>query len=439
MGVMPLLRSDPLRFFNDAAHRHGDVVSFRVGPMQAALVRHPEAVKHVLVDNNHNYDKQTRAYDVLRTFLGSGLLTSEGDFWRRQRRIAQPAFHRRKIAAFGEIMVHQTGEMLARWDDIAGQGNTVDVAAEMASLTLRIVGQTLLSTEVDTNAGEIGEAVTRLNHWADRAIDSLLPIGFPTLGTLRAWEASRRLDAVIDAIIRRRRDGEQRDDLLGMLMETRDADTGETMTNRQLRDEVMTIFLAGHETTATSLAWTFYLLSRHPDVERRLRAELDRELAGRQPSADDLPRLGYLQQVVKESMRLYPPAWIIDRRCVADDVVMGYQIKKHTLVLLSPYLTHRHPELWPNPEGFDPDRFVATLEESRPRYAYFPFGGGPRQCIGNGFAMMEAQLIVATVLQRFRPWLVPGHPVEQEPLVTLRPRFGLQMGLAQIATAAEAA
>lgn len=439
MGVWPLLRENPLRFLSDAAHRQGDVVGFRIGPLRAVFLRHPDAVKHVLVDNNHNYDKQTRGYDVLRTFLGSGLLTSEGDFWRRQRRIAQPAFHRRKIAAFGQIMVDDTIDMLARWDDAASLGKTIDMAEEMTSLTLRIVGQTLLSTEVESSAGEVGRAVTLLNQWADRALDSILPLGFPTPGTLRAREAARRLDTVIADIIARRRSGEHGDDLLGMLMDTRDADTGETMTDRQLRDEVMTIFLAGHETTATSLAWTFYLLSTHPEVERKIRAELERELCGRPPTVDDLPRLTYLLQVVKESMRLLPPAWIIDRHAVADDVVTGYRIKKDTLVLLSPYVTHRHPALWPNPEGFDPERFAPALEESRPRYAYFPFGGGPRQCIGNNFAMMEAQLILATVLQRFRPWLVPGYPVEPNPLITLRPRFGLHMGLARITAASDAA
>lgn len=396
-------------------------------------------MKHVLVDNSANYDKQTRGYDVLRQFLGNGLLTSSGDFWRRQRRIAQPAFHRKRIAGFADIMVSDTLDMLRRWDDVAALGNSVDLAHEMMSLTLRIVGKTMLSTDVHDSADAVGNAVTVLNEWADAAIDSLLPIGFPTPATLRARDASRRLDRVIGDIVARRRAGEQAEDLLAMLMEAKDAETGESMTDKQLRDEVMTMFLAGHETTANALAWTFYLLSTHPDIERRVRAELDAALGGTPPSLADLPRLPYLLQVIKEAMRLYPPAWMIDRNAVADDEIGGYRIRRGTLVLISPYVTHRHPGMWPNPEGFDPERFTPEAEESRPRYAYFPFGGGPRQCIGNSFAMMEAQLIVATVLQRFKPWLVPGHPVAPQTLITLRPRWGLRMGLMPVPTFATAA
>lgn len=439
LGVWPQIHADPLAFLLDAGRRHGDVVGFRIGPFRAALLRHPDAIKHVLVDNNHNYDKATRGYDVLRQFLGNGLLTSNGDFWRRQRRIAQPAFHRRRIEGFAETMVSDTLDMLRRWDELAALGNTVDLAHEMMSLTLRIVGKTLLSTDVHDTADQVGNAVTVLNEWADGAIDSLLPIGFPTPATLRARDASRKLDRIIGEIIARRRAGEHAEDLLGMLMEAKDAETGESMTDKQLRDEVMTMFLAGHETTANALAWTFYLLSTHPDIERRVRAELDGVLGGAPPTMSDLPRLPYLLQVIKETMRLYPPAWMIDRHTIADDEILGYRIRKGTLVLVSPYVTHRHPEYWPNPEGFDPERFSPANEEARPRYAYFPFGGGPRQCIGNAFAMMEAQLIVAAVLQRFRPWLVPGHPVAPETLITLRPRWGLRMGLTSIPTIAAAA
>lgn len=433
LGVWPRLRADPVKFLVEASREHGDVVAFRIGPIQAMLLRHPDAIKHVMVDNNHNYDKATRGYDVLRQFLGNGLLTSEGDFWRRQRRIAQPAFHKKRIAGFAQTMVDDTLDMLAGWETTAGLGRTIDMSHEMMALTLRIVGKTLLSTDVLDSADQVGSAVTVLNEWADKALDSMLPIGFPTPSTQRAKAASRRLDAVIEGIIAQRRAGEPGEDLLGMLMATKDAETGETMTDKQLRDEVMTIFLAGHETTANALSWIFYLLSTHPDVERRVRAELDAALGGTPPLLEDLGKLTYLGMVIKEAMRLYPPAWIIDRHAIGEDEVLGYRIRKNTLVLVSPYVTHRHPALWPNPEGFDPLRFTPELEEARPRYAYFPFGGGPRQCIGNGFAMMEAQLITATVLQRFRPWLVPGHPVELGPLITLRPRHGLRMGLERVA------
>ncbi|MBC8070605.1 MAG: cytochrome P450 [Deltaproteobacteria bacterium] len=432
LGVWPQLREDPVKFLIGAARDHGDVVAFRIGPIQAVLLRDPEAIKHVMVDNNHNYDKATRGYDVLRRFLGNGLLTSEGDFWRRQRRIAQPAFHRKRIAAFAETMVADTLDMLDAWEPIASQGRTIDMSHEMMALTLRIVGKTLLSTDVQDAADQVGAAVTTLNLWADAALDSILPIGFPTPSSQRANAAGKRLDAVIGKIIAQRRAGEPGEDLLGMLMSTKDAETGESMTDKQLRDEVMTIFLAGHETTANALSWLFYLLSTHPEVERRVRAELDEVLGARPPALDDLGKLQYLTMVIKEAMRLYPPAWIIDRHAIGEDEVLGYRIRKNSLVLLSPYVTHRHPGLWPNPEGFDPLRFTPEAEESRARYAYFPFGGGPRQCIGNGFAMMEAQLIVAAVLQRFRPWLVPGHPVELGPLITLRPAHGLKMGITRV-------
>jgi len=438
-GVFPQLRADPLAFLTAAARRHGDVVGFRIGPLRSVLLRHPDAIKHVLVDNNPNYDKHTRGYDVLREFLGNGLLTAEGDLWRRQRRIAQPAFHRRRIEGFADAMLADTLDMLRRWDDLAGLGRTVDMAHEMMALTLRIVGRTLLSTDVQDAADEVGHAVTVLHDWADARLDSLLPLELPTPRTLRARAASRRLDRIIGDLITRRRGGEHAEDLLGMLMEAKDAETGESMTDRQLRDEVTTMFLAGHETTANALAWTFYLLSTHPEVERRLRAELDAALAGVTPVLADLPRLPYLLQVVKESMRLYPPAWILDRRAKDEDSILGYRVRKNTLVLCSPYVTHRHPELWPNPEGFDPERFTAAAEATRPRYAYFPFGGGPRQCIGIAFAMMEAQLILATVLQRYRPWLIPGQSISAEPLITLRPRAGLHMGLTPIRAAAAAA
>lgn len=432
MGAMRPLFADPLGFIMHAAQTHGDVVRFRLGPITAFLLRHPDAVKRVLVDNNHNYDKQTRGYDKLRELLGQGLLTSEGELWRRQRRIAQPAFHKKRIAEFGDTMVTHTVDMLDRWDAHALLGRTIDMAHEMSGLTLRIVAKTLLNAEVGGVTEAVSEAVDVVNHFANRALHTIwmppMSVPLPIFSKVKA--AARKLDEIVVGIIEeRRRTGEDPGDLLSMLMAARDEDTGEGMTDAQLRDEVMTMFLAGHETTATALAWTFHALSLHPTVERRLRAELDTVLAGRRPTVADLPRLPYLDQVVKESMRLNPPVWMMDRRAVDDDVIGGYRIPKHSLVLVSPFVTHRDPDLWPNPEGFDPERFAPAHDGDRPRYAYFPFGGGPRQCIGNGFAGMELRLIVATVVQRFRPWLVPGQTIEREPLITMRPKPGVEMGL----------
>jgi cytochrome P450 len=389
-------------------------------------------VQRVLVDNNKNYDKQTRGYDALRVFLGNGLLTSEGDFWRRQRRIAQPAFHRDRIAAFADTMTVATQEMLSRWQAHALADRPLDIAEEMTALTLRIVARTLLSADVGEGDLAIGPSVARLNGYARDAMTSpfMVPLVVPTPRNLSFRRHAAAIDKVVLGIIaERRKTGVDQGDLLSMLMDAQDAETGERMTDRQLRDEIMTIFLAGHETTASTLAWTLWLLSLHPDVMRRVQAELARELGGRAPALGDLPRLPFLQQTVKEAMRLFPPAWAIGRRAIEDDVVGDYRVPAGALVMVSPWVTHRHPALWSNPEGFDPDRFAPEHERARPKYAYFPFGGGPRLCIGNNFAMMEAEIVLANLLQRFSPALVPGHPVEPDPMVTLRPRHGIRMHL----------
>jgi cytochrome P450 len=431
MGALRYIRDEPLRFMTGITREHGDVVQFRVGPYNTMLFAHPDAVKHVLVTNSANYDKHTPGFEVLGSLLGNGLLTSQGEFWRRQRRIAQPAFHRRRIAGFAETMVAFTEQMLERWEDAAGLGRTIDLAAEMNALTLRIVAKTLLGTEMGPIAEQVAEAVTAVNVFVNKATTGLLDRYLPTRDHLRAREAVRTLDRIVlDLVAERRRRTDSPDDLLTMLMEARDEETGEGMSDRQLRDEILTMFLAGHETTSNALAWTFYLLSTHPGIARRTRTELDEVLAGRSPTVDDLPRMTYTSRVVKESMRLYPPAWTLERRAREDDMIAGHRVRAGSLILLSAWVTHRHPTFWPNPEGFDPDRFEPEAEKQRPRHAYFPFGAGPRQCIGNNFAMMESQLIVATILPRFRPWLVPGHPVVPEPLITLRPKHGLQMGLA---------
>jgi cytochrome P450 len=431
MGALRYLREEPLQFLTDLARNHGDAVSFRVGPYKTMLFAHPDAIKHVLVTRSTNYDKQTPGYDLLGGLLGKGLLTSEGEFWKRQRRIAQPAFHRRRIAAFAETMVTFTEQMLERWADAAALGRTIDLASEMNTLTLRIVAKTLLGTEMGPLAEEVGDAVTAVNVFVNKATTDLFARVLPSAEHLRAREAVRTLDRIVfDLIADRRRRRDSPDDLLTMLLEARDEETGEGMSDRQLRDEVLTMFLAGHETTANTLAWTFYLLSTHPGITRRLCAELEAVIPGRSPSIEDLPRMTHLGRVVKESMRLFPPVWALERRTREADTITGYRVPANTLVILSPWVTHRHPRFWPNPEGFDPDRFTTEAEAARPRHAYFPFSTGPRQCIGNAFAMMESQLILATILPRFRPWLVPGHPVVPEPLITLRPRHGLQMGLA---------
>jgi cytochrome P450 len=303
----------------------------------------------------------------------------------------------------------------------------------MMRLTLRIVGRALLGTEIGDEADAVGQALPVALHWANEQITRpSLSERLPTPGNRRFRSAVGSLNGVVNGLVaQRRKSGEDPGDLLSMLMKATDAETGEAMSDQQLRDEVMTIFLAGHETTANALAWTFMLLSLHPGVDRTLRAELSSVLAGRLPTLADLPKLTYTRMVLDEALRLYPPAWSLGRRAEVDDVIDGYAIPKGSLVIVSPYVVHHNARVWDNPEGFDPERFRPGKEEGLPRFAYFPFGGGPRLCIGNNFALMEAQLLLAVLAQRARPELLAGHPVELEPMITLRPKGGLPMRLAR--------
>ncbi|WP_394834168.1 cytochrome P450 [Pendulispora rubella] len=420
---------DPLGFFGKAARDHGDIVQFDFGPYRYVLANEPESIKRVLVDNAKNYIKGY-SYRGLRLILGQGLVTSEGDFWRRQRKLAQPAFHREKLADLAQRMTDAASDMLARWYRHPS-GTTLDVHAEMMRVTLDVVGRTLLSQSLDERAEGIGDAMAVTVRIASdyAATPFPLPMWVPTPKNLRFKRAKRTLDAlVLDIIAERRKTSDVgRRDLLSMLMAARDEETNEAMTDQQLKDEVMTIVTAGHETTANAMSWTLYLLSRHPDVARRVEAEADAVLGTRLPALEDLPRMPYARAVIEESMRLYPPVWAVEREALADDVLGGYHIPKGTMVAILPYVLHRHPAYWDNPEGFDPDRFTAGTE--RPRYAYLPFGGGPRICIGNAFAMMEAQILLAMIATRYRLQLPAGARVELEPVVTLRPLHGMPMTL----------
>jgi cytochrome P450 len=394
------------------------------------LVVHPEGVKHVLQDNARNYSKDTFQYNLLSSITGRGLLTSDGDFWLRQRRLAQPAFHRQRIAAFAELMTGYAEAMLVRWEGFAARGEPIDVAAEMMHLALQIVCKALFSIEIGGAADELAQAtLVVLDHIVGRARTfGMVPQWLPTPGNLRYRKALAVLeDAVNATIAHRRRDAGTTADLLAMLMSARDAETGQGMTDRQLRDEMMTILIAGHETVASALAWTWYLLAMDPAAEAKLHAELAAVLGGRTPEVDDLPDLRYTQAVFEEALRLYPPAWIITRKALAGDEIGGYRVPANALVVTSPYVTQRQAALWPDPEAFNPDRFSETRSADRPRFAFYPFGGGPRLCIGDQFAMTEAKLVIATVAQRCRLISLPGHPIAVEPGVTLRPKHGLLM------------
>jgi len=424
-------RRDPLGYIEKLQREHGDVVGLGWGPVRNFLIFHPADIKRVLQDNNQNYVKGAI---IARTkiVIGEGLFTSEGDFWRRQRRLAQPAFHRKRIAAFVDTMADATANMLQRWDGLARDGGTFDAAVEMNRVTLAVVGRTLFGVDLDDEAAAVGPALGDvLGFVNERATTYIpLPMWVPTARHRRFLASRRVLDDLVYAIIRKRREhATSGDDLLGMMMDARDADTGEGMSDRQLRDEVMTFVLAGHETTAVTLAWTFYLLGRNPDVEAKLRDEIERTLGGRPPTIDDMPALPYTRMVIEEAMRLYPPVSGIGRQTIEPDVLGGYVIPKNTLVSISVWVAHRHPEFWDDPLRFDPERFTPERVAKRPRFAYLPFSGGPRLCIGYEFALVEAQLILAMVLQRHRVRLMTDTEIAPEMKLTTRPKGGVPVRL----------
>jgi cytochrome P450 len=430
LGSIGDLYRDRLRFVLDVASTYGAVAQYRVAHIRMYQVNHPAGVRRLLHDNHRNYSKDVATFGTLRLILGNGLFTSDADFWRRQRRLAQPAFHRRRVVAFGDLMTDATLAMLERWRPSVAQGSPLEVTTEFMRLTLEVATRALFSASVERDVDAIGRAITTLlNEVTFRfTFPFYPPLKVPTPRNRRFLAARATLDSVIYRIIaeRRRRPGEH-DDLLALLMEAHDEETGEGMSDRQLRDEVITLFVAGHETTANALTWASYLLSTHMAVARKVRAEVDETLQGRIPKAADLPNLSYTRMVIDETLRLYPPAWITNRRAIETDTMCGYRIPADAILSISPYVTHRDPQLWENPEGFDPERFAPELAAGRPHYAYFPFGGGPRQCIGKGFALMEATLVLALLAQHYELHLVPGRRVETVAMATLRPRYGIWM------------
>jgi cytochrome P450 len=430
---LPLLAftRDPLGFLTNVAASYGDIAHFSYGSQSFFFISHPDYIKDVLVTHNTSFMKG-RGLQRMKRLLGEGLLTSENPLHRRQRRLAQPAFHKQRIASYGSLMVdYSLRHQRERWQD----GLSLDISEEMMHLTLAIVGKTLFDTDTEEEAEEVRAAMsammvsfTRLMMPFAELLDRL-----PLPSTRRFLRARARLDAVIYRMVDERRKSDvDRGDLLSMLMIAQDDEgDGGVMTNEQLRDEVMTIFLAGHETTANALTWTWYLLSQHPEVETRLHEEIDTVLAGRPPTVEDLPRLRYTEMVLAESMRLYPPAWVLGRRALKDLELGGYRVPAGSLVIMSQFVTHRDARYFPEPLRFDPERWTPEAKEARPQFSYFPFGGGPRRCIGDGFAWMEGILVIATLAQSWRMRLVPGHPVELRPVVTLRPKHGMRMTLEQ--------
>jgi cytochrome P450 len=426
MGNMREFNDDPLAFIERCAREFGDVVPTRFLYVPALFIFNPEHVEYVLASGSKNFIKAAALRSpFFRRIAGNGLVTSEGDFWRRQRRLAQPAFHHDRVEAYAAAMVGFTEEMLGGWNE----GRALDAHEEMLLLTQRVVAHTLFTADVSDDSGVITEALGRLVHpfASQTTLKWILDNRLPTPGHIRFNRDVRRIDRFVYRLIEERRaSGEDTGDLLSMLLSAQDEDGG-GMTDAQLRDELMTIFLAGHETTALALTWAWVLLAQHPEAEARLDAELDEVLGGRAPRAEDVPRLRYAEWVVKESMRLYPPAWAIGREAVRECEVGGFRVSKGTQVITFPWVVQRDARWFEDPLAFRPERWGAESASRIPRYAYFPFGGGPRLCIGNYFATMEAVLVLATIAQRFRLRLAPGAKVEPLPAMSLRPKNGARM------------
>jgi cytochrome P450 len=419
----------PLEFFPMLARIYGDLAAFRMGGETVVFVNHPHHIKDILVTNNRKFIKG-RGLESAKRVLGQGLLTSEDPVHLRQRRLIQPAFHRERVESYGATMVDYAARVRQEWTE----GREIDVAQEMMRLTLSIAGKTLFDVDAESHAADVGRALTAV---MDSFWTTMLPFAdvlerLPVPRLRRARKARERLDEIIFRLIAERRaEGaalERRGDLLSLLLLAQDEeDQNRGMTDRQVRDEAMTIFLAGHETTANALTWTWYLLSGAPEAARCLHAEVDRVLNGRTPLVTDIPALRYVEQVVTESMRLYPPAWLIGRRAIEEYRIGDFTFPARTIFVTSPYVIHRDARYFVDPERFDPSRWTPAFRSGLPRFAYFPFGGGPRQCIGEGFAWVELILVVATIAQRWSLRRVPGHPVIPQPVVTLRTRHGVRM------------
>ncbi len=430
VGHLLDLSNDPLGFLTNCRD-YGEIVPLRLGLTPTCLLMNPDDIEQVLKERNTFI--KSPGFRVLKTLLGEGLLTAEGESWFWQRRLAQPVFGQKRIERYGALMVEYTDRMLQTWQD----GETHDVHADMMRLTLQIVMKCIFDANVDSaEATVVSNALDVAMHWFEskRRQNFLVWEWFPRPENVRYSQAIAKMDAAIYTLIRARRNSnEESHDLLSMLMAARDEETGQQMDDKLLRDEVATLMLAGHETTANALSWTWMLLAQHPEVRQKLQAELQQVLAGRLPKLEDMRRLTYTNQIVKESMRLYPPVSIFGREAAHDCTIGDYAIPKGMVITISQWVMHRHPQYFDNPEVFQPERWTEEFEKQLPRGVYIPFGDGPRVCIGKGFAQMEAVLLLATIAQRFELDLEPGFPIVPQPSITLRPEYGLKVKLKRMA------
>ncbi|HEV7473898.1 MAG TPA: cytochrome P450 [Pyrinomonadaceae bacterium] len=425
LGVMSEFSRDTFGFI-ERCRAYGDVVSMRFLYLTAYFIYSPDDIEYVISTNAKNFIKsRNQRSPLFRRLVGNGLLNSEGEIWKRQRRLAQPAFHRQRISSYGDVMVEYAERMIASWQE----DEVRDLHRDMMRLTLEIVVKTLFNADVSNDAEKVGEVLARIvTPFAGQAtIKWIMDNRLPTPTHRLFNRDAREIDAIVYRIINeRRRSGRDEGDLLSMLLKAHDED-GTHPSDQQLRDEVMTIFLAGHETTALTLSWAWYLLAQNPEVENKFQAELAEVLGGRLPTMADLSRLQYTEMIAKESMRLYPPAYALGREAVEECEIGGFRVPAGAQVFMFQWVTQRDPRFFPEPERFYPERWTEDFSNSLPKYAYFPFGGGPRACIGNYFAMMEIVLLLATIGQRFRFSLLPDHPVSLMPAMSLRPADGIKV------------
>jgi cytochrome P450 len=426
LGSLPQFRKSVVLALMNGWREHGDVVRFR-GPLSVISIAHPDHVQYILRDNAANYRHPDFEINKLKPTFRNGLVTSQGEFWRRQRTMMQPAFHRDLVDGFARMMAQTAEAMVDRWRP----GSPMDMRVEMQRMTLNVLTNALFTADWATEAEAVMTAVTVANEHTNKRL--LAPVDLPEwvpLPAIRRFVRTRQTvdDMVYGLISERRASGEDRGDLLSLLMAARDEE-GRGMSDEELHDELISMIFAGHETVSVCLAWTWYLLSQDAAAARRLEEEVDGVLEGRSPTLDDTKRMPFTWSVLQEALRLYPPIWLIPRTPIEDDEVGGYRLRAGEMLFLAPYVTHRHTEFYDDPEAFDPSRFEPEKTKGWHRFQYYPFGGGPRKCLGHEFAMLEMLIIVAVVVQRFRLALVPGHPVAPQPMVTLRPQHGVPMNL----------
>jgi cytochrome P450 len=439
LGIAAEARKDTLGFFSRIAAEYDGVSILPIGMEKVFLLNDPDALEHVFVTNWRGYRKSD-FYNKVRPLFGNGIATSEGEFWRRQRQLMNPAFRRESLQRIGAIMRASTAAKVAEWRTHPGDHIT-NVSVEMTNLSLTIVMESLFGADAAEHTDAIAEAVDTMLEICERRVWALPDIHGLPISPLywRHRRARATLDRIMYDIIERRcQTGEAGQDLLGMLLSARDPETGEGMTNEQLRDETTTLLVTGHESTANAIVWVFYTLAQHPEIEANVRAEIEQVCGSETPIDDDLRHLTYQRMVINEVMRLYPPAWTVSRTALEDDVINGYSVPAGSSVMISPYVIHRNPRYWPDPDKFDPSRFLPEEQAKRPKFSYIAFGGGPRSCIGGNFAMMEMQIIITMLLQAFRMDLAPQPPIEREAVISIRPKQGIRFTTAPRQTVPDA-